>query len=458
MSEKLLIYNQFDGAEMNATTYYRIIQQIMAMVRYGVDPPTPMFDNGSIYINNEDRALGLQLTHLQLHYHQCNPASLASMQQLAGYRPRPANSDAAREFGNVWYPPCVIADTDDDLMRVTPLNTAFSKLGTHAPDGAGGYTELGRGTKVEIVLPEHLTEAEDVKKDYYNAELGRWVRVLWEDGKQDFDVFQNQIRIETWRRFLKFARLVTCSTPRSEAYVKRECPEANTFVAPNIIDIEHYPQDIELAEHPNEVRILWQGSITHHECLWPLVHSFERIAKKYPHAKFVFFGGAYKWLYERLGAQARHIPFVPYPEYKGRLSTIGHDINLCPLGKNLFNDSRSAIKWSESSIIARPAATLAQRWGAYQDEIVHGETGMLFDGPEDFELHLSNLIEDATLRKNLASNAKQWQLDNRAPSVLGPRLWEKWKETLTIHRESCGPPLELQDVPVSAEQQDSRTG
>lgn len=455
MGEKLLIYNQFDGAEMNATTYYRILQPIQAMVKYGIDPPSPMLDNGSIYISNEDRALGLQYTQLQLHYHQCNPSALASMQQLQGYRPRPGNPIKAEGIAPIWYPPCIIADTDDDLMRVMPLNTAFSKLGTHAPDGQGGSIELGRGAKVEIVLPEWLTEAEDKEKDYFNESLGRWVRVLWEDGKQDFDVFQNQVRIESWRRFLKFAKLVTCSTPRSEAYVKRECPSANTFIAPNIIDIAHYPQGIELSEHPNEVRILWQGSITHHECLWPLVPSFVKVAKKYPHAKFVFFGGAYKWLYNKLGEQAQHIPFVPYPEYKGRLSVINHDINLCPLGKNLFNDSRSAIKWAESSIISKPAATLAQRWGAYQDEIQHGETGMLFDGPEDFEEHLCTLIESATLRKTLAENAKQWQIENRSPQVLGPRLWEKYKETLANHRESCGPPMELEDVPVSAEHHDT---
>ncbi len=446
--EKLVIYNQYDGAEMNASAYYRVIQPLMAMAKYGDDPPSPMLDNGSNQISDHDRALGLQYTPLQLHYHLANHSALVSMQQLRGMRPRPAGS------GLTWYPPCIIMDTDDDLMRVMPLNPAFRIMGTHVPDGEGGFTELGEGASVKILLPEWVTDAEQ-EGDYFDADLKRWIRVLYEDGVKDFSVYENQVRIEAWRRFLKFSNLVTCSTPRSEAYVKRECPNAKTFVAPNIIDITHYPQDVELAEHPNEVRILWQGSATHHECLWPLVPSFVKIAKRYPHAKFVFFGAAYRWLITQLGDQARFIHSVPYPEYRGRLSMLNHDINLCPLSKNLFNDSRSAIKWAESSIISKPAATLAQRWGAYQDEIIHNETGMLFDGPEDFEEHLSTLIESATLRKTLASNAKQWQIDNRSPQVLGPRLWEKYKETLSAHRESCGPPMELDDVTVSAEHHNS---
>lgn len=441
---KPIIYAQFDGAEFNATTYYRITQPLLAMQSHcGDDGPDLALDNGSILIDNNLRATGLNYAPIGLHYHQCTPSTLSAVQQLRGMRPRPAQN------GSVWYPPLVVADTDDDLMRVSPFNSAFSRLGTHAPDGAGGYVELGAGAKVEIELPEWVTGAEG-PKDYYSAERGRWIRVLWEDGEDDFSIRDNLIRTETWRRFLKFANLVTCSTPRSKAYVLRECPTARTFVAPNIINIDHYYQDVELRRHPQEVRILWQGSVTHHECLWPLVPSFIKVAKKYPHAKFVFFGGAYKWLYEKLGDQARHVPFVPYPEYKGRLSTIGHDINLCPLAKTIFNDSRSAIKWAESSVIAQPAATLAQRWGAYQDEIIEGETGLLFDGPEDFETKLGGLIEDATLRKNLASNAKQWQRDNRSPQLLAPPLWAAYKEALTIHREACGPLLELDDVTVPA--------
>ena len=107
---------------------------------------------------------------------------------------------------------------------------------------------------------------------------------------------------------------------------------------------------------------------------------------------------------------------------------IGHDISLAPLSANVFNNCRSAIKFYEASVLKNPAATLAQNTGPYKDEIIDGETALLFDTPEDFETQLSLLIEDATERKRLAANAKDWVSENRDAMKRVPEVVAYWEE------------------------------
>jgi hypothetical protein len=71
-------------------------------------------------------------------------------------------------------------------------------------------------------------------------------------------------------------------------------------------------------------------------------------------------------------------------------------------------------------MLYRPEATLAPNMPPYNEEIIDGETGLLFaTGPtpqqsiESFAANLAALIERADLRAKLGENAKKWVLENR---------------------------------------------
>lgn len=357
--------------------------------------------------------------------------------------------------GVMRWPVTFITDTDDDLFNVQPLNMTFGRYGITNP--ATGKA-LQDGDEIGVAHPMEIAEpavqlalnvnhpaplpgsrGEHEGERYIFAKDGKWhvYFTLWKDG-QNFDIKANKERIGLWRAIMEQSNLVTCSTPIVEQYVNREAPGVPTFVTPNAIDFEAYP-DIELREHPGEVRIMWQGSATHHEDLWPLNESIRRVAAKYPQAKWIFWGAPYKWARKNI-PNAEQIEWCNYEAYKMRLSTIGHDINLCPLVDNIFNRCRSAIKWYESSAICRPAATLAQRTGAYAAEIQEGETGLLFKDTDEFETKLGALIEQETLRKTLASNAKDWMKTNRDAREVCSRLFQKYVEVREGHKLSNPPP------------------
>jgi hypothetical protein len=105
---------------------------------------------------------------------------------------------------------------------------------------------------------------------------------------------------------------------------------------------------------------------------------------------------------------------------------------------NRFNRGRSAIKFYEASVLKHPAATLAESTGPYQDEILHRETGLLWNGPDDFETKLSELIEGAALRKRLGANAKDWVNEKRDAFKHVP-AWFSWLEELRTKIERDQP-------------------
>lgn len=442
MSYKL--YTQISPA-YNASIYYRILLPLNLMEKLGF-PVETTIDFGECDVPRETRwAMALE-SDITLSYQITSKFRLAMMQQAPTLKPMRDDS------GEMRWPSTFICDTDDDLFNVQPLNLTYGKLGYVDP--ATGK-ELKDGDEVGIAHPLEIADSAvqrelnrqhpsplpgaraDLKEQrFIFASDGNWHNYfsLWKDGR-NVDFKRNREVVAAWRDIMNVSQLVTCSTPRVEKMVQRECPGIPTFVTPNAIDFGAYPF-VELSDHPGEIRILWQGSATHHEDLWPLNEAIARVAAKYPETTWIFWGAPYKWAEKNIPAdRVKILPWIHHEAYTTRLSTINHDINLAPLALHVFNLSRSAIKWYESSCICKPAATLAQKTGAYEDEMEDGQTGLLFSTPEEFELKLGALIEDAKLRQTLASNAKDWCKTNRDARKVMTTLFQKYVEVREGHKQ-----------------------
>ncbi len=447
------VYNL--NTNYGACSFYRAIQPITLMHEMGF-PIEPILDEGKATTPQHIRNSMFLESDISLIYQNIGDYTLKMMEHAN------TNFKALKdgETGEMHWPPTFVCDTDDDLFNVHALNMSFGNLGTRRHDG----TELADGEEVGIAHPTLTASPEASKllfaqypdpapgtmatltknRYIYNNETEMWHEFLslWRDG-QNCNYSLNRMRLDNWRKTIRQAHLVTCSTPRSAAYVTREVPEANTYVSYNGINFDDYPT-VELVDHPNEVRILWEGGASHHEGLWPLNKSFERVAAKYPHAKFIFWGAPYKWAADNIpNSELRK--WVPYQAYKFMLSHVNHDISIAPLAQHKFNESRSGIRFYENSAIHRPAATLAQNFGPYQDEIIEGETGMLFSSPEEFETKLAALIEDATLRQTLAANAKDWVRTNREAKAITTKLFQKWFEVREAHKQT----FDTKDVEIA---------
>src|SRR6266446_5182338 len=449
-------YRLFTQASVgyNASIFYRTFLPFNMFEKLGF-PVDPIVDFGEADVPVNIRSAMVLESDITLAYQTFSQFRYEIMRQCKTLVPMKDHD------GIVRWPATFVVDTDDDLFNVQPLNMTFGRFGIKDP--TTGETlkdgdEIGIAHPLEVAPPE--TEAKLNKrypspitgargsigrKRFIFSSDGHWHAYfqLWQDGR-NIDIAKNRDALENWRRIMSVAQLITCSTPRVEQYVKRELgPDAPTFVTPNAIDFDIYP-DVELRDHPDEVRILWQGSATHHEDVWPLNDAIKRVAEKYPQTTWWFWGGPYKWAVENIPkGRGKLIPWVHQEAYVTRLTTMNHDINLAPLNPHIFNLSRSAIKWYESSAICKPAVTLAQKTGAYEDEIQDNETGLLFGTPEEFELKLGGLIEDEMLRKRLASNAKDWVRTYRDARQVMTRLFGKYVEVREGHKQTMPKPDEM---------------
>ena len=101
-------------------------------------------------------------------------------------------------------------------------------------------------------------------------------------------------------------------------------------------------------------------------------------------------------------------PFCPYPRYQEILHS--SDIALLPLNPTPFNSCKSDLKFIEcgaSGVVALASPTV------YARTLQDGETGVIFNDPEEFESKLRTLIEDHAGRRAIADAAYRYVAENR---------------------------------------------
>lgn len=308
--------------------------------------------------------------------------------------------------------PAIITSSDDHVEMIEPFNPGFHHTGTHNLTGK----RLEPGDSVWWIPDGTHTPIWEDMKSYEN------------DGKRYvFDIARNHAQLDMLKAIARESDGSVLSTEPLAA-IYRGYGAKNVYVYPNSLDFTLYPQ-IDLQPHPQEVRILWTGGGSHYIDLYTIKDPLGRILKKYPQAKLIIFGQDFpilkKWFEN---ANIEQIGWIDPDAYTYRLSTIGHDINLCALRPTPFAECKSAIKFYESAAICNPAATLGANFGPYQ-EIIDGETGFKYTSPEEFEWKLSELIENETLRKQLAVNAQEWVHNYRDVRFTTPPYIDWLRET-----------------------------
>lgn len=323
------------------------------------------------------------------------------------------------EDGNWRIPPVLILDTDDNRDYIHPHNTTF------AVHGVRSYPST------KLLTPGRTLWSVD-------EDTGK-KKVLWVDGQTTeggkvFDIARNLHDMSTTHKIYRAVDGMTCASPHHAKYLREVVGVKNVHFFPNTMVPEHY-HSYPLVPHTG-TRILWQGGSSHIIDWYPLRHAVKEVHERHPDVKWVIFGQKDEWVDQFLPASAVEFhSWVEYPAYKLKRGLLQIDINLCPLADNFFNRCKSAIKWYEGSMWDKPEATLAANVPPFSDEMVDGETGLLYDDPTDFAEKLSLLIKDQELRNRLAHNAKTWVLTNRGPQATIPPLWDFYQD---LHRQRIG--------------------
>jgi glycosyltransferase involved in cell wall biosynthesis len=129
---------------------------------------------------------------------------------------------------------------------------------------------------------------------------------------------------------------------------------------------------------------------------------------------------------KRFQVKNRAIPIAPaeYDLYNFHLRNI--DIGIAPLSPNIFNMSKSEIKWLEYSSWGIPS--VLPNYITYNRSVENHKTALLYDNGREFQEAIESLIHDSKLRHQIGLNALNWVEQNRLEKHWAKRRFDIYKD------------------------------
>lgn len=226
---------------------------------------------------------------------------------------------------------------------------------------------------------------------------------LWKDGEAEFNIERNEKRLERFRDIMRHASGIIATTFTLKQYAEQYNP--NVVVIPNAIHPDYFP-NLEL-KRDGRVKVLWAGGSTHYPDLIEIKDALLNVMNRNPQVEFHMLGVAFQGIVKDLPQdRLKTYGWINADGHGFRLATIGADIGIAPLKDMDFNYHKSSVKYYEYSALGM--ATIARRITPYTDDIVHDQTGYLYDTPEEFERYLDLLVNDSLNRINMGKNARDY--------------------------------------------------
>lgn len=195
------------------------------------------------------------------------------------------------------------------------------------------------------------------------------------------------------------------------------------FVIPTPVDTRRFlPRREDLKPVRKETVIGWIGM---HRGL-PYVQSLERVfqtlSRRYP-IRVRLITRAAKQPFRLDGVETELIPWSYETEVQAMQ---GIDIGVMPLFKDEWTEGKCSLKVLQYMALGLPS--VSSRLGTNEEVIADGQDGFLAGDEEEWVRKLSELIEDASLRKKMGEAARSKVVERYSLERMAPRLAEVLKE------------------------------
>lgn len=156
----------------------------------------------------------------------------------------------------------------------------------------------------------------------------------------------------------------------------------------------------------NKVVLGWGGSPTHYKDVEQVTEALLKLTSENKNIIVVMVGCATDTLLNKLRYdQLMLVKPVPIFNYSQLLSSMKWDIGICPIEDNLFNRSKSNLKFLEFAI--NGFSCVCSNVENYAKTVTHGFDGLLADNTtSSWYSNLKKLIEDVDFRKTIAKNGE----------------------------------------------------
>lgn len=307
-----------------------------------------------------------------------------------------------------------VFDHDDNLFEIQPANEAYLRCGVEDV-----YFEDKDGKQQPFVV-HGITPSFDKYRNMRNR-----LRLQYSLSVSDMNTSPTKHLSEYWAGF----------------------NNKPAGVVPNCIDFSLCPDvDLSTREKNGELRIGWQGGVSHGADFEDISGSLVKAMKK-KNTYMYMVGSHYPWYFKEVSDKVRRLPWIEFQAHLYRMASLDLDISVIPLNDDEFNQYKSEIKFSEFAALKVPC--LVRRALPYAVKNKQGvdifckdeENCLAYDTPEEFDEQLQRLIKDKDLRVKLARNAYEWVRETRDLDQWAPRVIEEIYKPVIERRHEESPHL-----------------
>ena len=184
------------------------------------------------------------------------------------------------------------------------------------------------------------------------------------------------------------------------------------YILPNNLDIEEWEKQKYRRKKHKEIRMSFICSGAHADGFGIIQKPVYDILKKYKNVHF-YYPDMYWRLFENapkeIKGQLKNILWIPLEKWPAKIQSYSFDICLAPLKDNLFNRSKSNLRYLEfalagTAVIGSPVAPYLC--------IKSGENGILAKEQDEWYNAIEKLITDKEYRKKIADNSYEYVTKN----------------------------------------------
>jgi glycosyltransferase involved in cell wall biosynthesis len=210
---------------------------------------------------------------------------------------------------------------------------------------------------------------------------------------------------------MKLADEVTTSTAKLQWVIRNATEGVEATIIPNAIDVTDKWVPTPLTGSQDEFqRIFWQGGESHGEDWNECVDAVDAVLSERTNVRLVILGFMPPVLYKyiRKPSWVGKVEFLEFrdPEtYFQMMKFVRAEVGLAPLKNNLFNQSKSELKFVEYAAMGIP--TVGSTVEPYENVIEHGENGFLVTVPADWYKAIVTCLDDKQKRISVVAKARK---------------------------------------------------
>ena len=277
----------------------------------------------------------------------------------------------------------IVFDHDDNTMEVLPTSEHYKEFGT---------------------------------EDAWALVNGN-LKPIWVTGlTEGFNRYKNLSLQMNLLYILASADLITSPVQKLlDFYQQFGSRDVKTGIVHNALNFDLYPEGefIPKDKKKGEIRIGWQGGISHMGDWEEIKEPLARVLADYPEVTLHIMGSYYRNQFKDFEDRITRYPWYPFKAYTYRLKTLGLDGAIIPLEDKPFNEYKSEVKFTEFTALGVPSVVKDM---LPYSLVINENNSYPYKNKEEFEVKFRTMLEDikSGRAQNKVIEGKKWVKEERS--------------------------------------------